>query len=208
VNPTRPARPPRPTTPEPVAAPALPQPWRLRLAGRWLRAGGVIAYPTEAVYGLGCDPLDPRAVQRILDLKCRPRAAGLILIAADFTQLEAFLLPLPPALHRCVFATWPGPVTWVLPCRPEVPVWLRGRHAALAVRVTAHPTAAALCSRFGGALVSTSANPHGREPARTPLQVRRYFGAGVDHVLTAPLGGQARPSEIRDGRTRSIIRAG
>lgn len=191
-----------------MVLPALPQPWRLRLAVRWLRAGGVIAYPTEAVYGLGCDPLDRRAVQRILDIKRRPLAAGLILIAADFFQVEDFLLPLPPALRRRVFATWPGPVTWLLPCRPEAPVWLRGRHDSLAVRVTAHPTAAALCTRFGGALVSTSANPRGRNPARTPLQVRRYFGGTVDHVLTAPLGGQARPSEIRDGRTLAVVRAG
>lgn len=191
-----------------MALPAPSQPWKLRLAVRWLRAGGVIAYPTEAVYGLGCDPLDGHAVQRILDIKRRPFAAGLILIASDFSQVEDFLLPLPPALRRRVFATWPGPVTWLLPCRPDVPVWLRGRHDALAVRVTAHPAAAALCARFGGALVSTSANPRGRKPARTPLQVRRYFGAAVDHVLTAPLGGQARPSEIRDGRTLAVVRAG
>lgn len=191
-----------------MATPALPQPWRLRLAARWLRAGEVIAYPTEAVYGLGCDPLDRRAVRRILDLKRRPLAAGLILIAADFAQVEDFLLPLPPALHSKVFATWPGAVTWLLPCRPDVPVWLRGQHDSLAVRVTAHPTAAALCTRFGGALVSTSANPRGREPARTALQVRRYFGEAVDHVLTAALGGQARPSEIRDGRTLAVVRAG
>lgn len=173
-----------------------------------MRIGAVIAYPTEAVYGLGCDPLDAAAVARLLDLKQRPASAGLILIAADFAQLEPFLEPLSPALRRTVFATWPGPVTWLLPARPEVPVWLRGQHDSLAVRVTAHAGSAALCRAFGGALVSTSANPHGRTPARTPLQLHRYFGNDLGYLLPGPLGGRLRPSEIRDGRSGQIVRNG
>lgn len=193
------------TEPSPsLCAPA----WHLREAARRLHAGAVIAYPTEAVYGLGCDPLDARAVARLLELKQRPMSAGLILIAAEFAQVESFLEPLPAALRRQAFASWPGPVTWLLPARPEVPVWLRGRHDSLAVRITAHAGSAALCRAFGGALVSTSANPHGRAPARNPLQLHRYFGDRLGYILPGPLGGRGRPSEIRDGRSGRVVRPG
>lgn len=185
-----------------------PQPWHLRTAARLLHDGAVIAYPTEAVYGLGCDPLNPDAVMRLLALKQRPMSAGLILIAADLSQVEPFLQPLSVALRRKVSATWPGPVTWLLPARAAVPVWLRGRHACLAVRVTAHAGAAALCRQFGGALVSTSANPRGQIPARSALRVRRYFADRLDYLLPGPLGGRRHPSEIRDARTGRILRAG
>lgn len=195
------------TKPEAQAA-APVSPWHLRETSRCLLGGGVIAYPTEAVYGLGCDPLNARAVQRLLELKQRPLAAGLILIAADFSQIEPFLDNLPPALRRRIGATWPGPITWLLPARPETPVWLRGRHATLAVRVTAHPGSAALCRAFGGALVSTSANPRGREPARCPLQVQRYFRDSIDYLVPGPLGQRQRPSEIRDARTGKVLRSG
>lgn len=187
---------------------ALPQPWHLRRAAQLLHTGAVIAYPTEAVYGLGCDPLDAQAVLRLLALKQRPLEAGLILIAADFAQVEHFLEPLSAPLRRKLFATWPGPVTWLLPARPDVPIWLRGRHDSLAVRITAHAGCVALCRAFGGPLVSTSANPRGRGPARTALQVHRYFGAAVDYLLPGPPGTRPRPSEIRDARSGEILRSG
>lgn len=182
-------------------------PWHLREARRRLNRGDLLAYPTEAVYGLGCDPLDASAVLRLLALKQRPVEAGLILIAADFTQIEPFVAPLAASLRKRVFASWPGPVTWLLPARPEVPTWLRGRHSTLAVRITAHPGSRALCQTFGGALVSTSANPRGRPPARTALQVQRYFGAAVA-ILTGPVGERSRPSEIRDALSGRILRNG
>ena len=189
------------------AAPAPASPWHLREARRCLDRGDVLAYPTEAVYGLGCDPLNAAAVLRLLALKQRPLEAGLILIAADYTQIEPFVAPLSAPLRRRVFASWPGPVTWLLPARPDVPAWLRGRHATLAVRITAHPGSRALCQAFGGALVSTSANPRGRTPARTALQVQRYFGNTVA-VLHGPLGNRSRPSEIRDAATGRVLRNG
>ncbi|MFA7387621.1 MAG: Sua5/YciO/YrdC/YwlC family protein [Thiohalobacteraceae bacterium] len=188
-------------------APAAVTPWHLRAARRRLQQGGILAYPTEAVYGLGCDPLNAAAVLRLLELKQRSVDAGLILIAADFVQLERFVQPLSSALRRRVLASWPGPVTWLLPARPEVPAWLRGAHATLAVRVTAHAGSRALCRAFGGALISTSANPRGRPPARTALQVRRYFGDALA-ILPGPLGTGARPSEIRDAVTGETLRKG
>lgn len=183
-------------------------PFQLREAVRVLRRGGLIAYPTEAVYGLGCAPLDADAVLRLLALKQRPPEKGLILVAADFAQLEPYLLPLDAVLERQVAASWPGPVTWLLPARPEVPRWLRGHHDSLAVRVSAHPLVHALCAAFGGPIVSTSANPAGQRPARDALTVQRLFGARVDRILHAPLGGLGRPTEIRDGRSGRIVRAG
>jgi len=191
----------------PLAA-ALPlSPHRGRSIVGMLRAGGIIAYPTEAVFGLGCDPLNPVAVLRLLAIKRRPVAKGLILIAADLGQLEPFIEPLDPAAQAKLAATWPGPVTWLAPAR-LAPVWLRGDHDTLAVRVTAHPVAAALCRRWGGPLVSTSANIGGRPSARTGLAVRRRLGQWVDQVAPGAVGGAGRPTEIRDLATGRVIRAG
>jgi L-threonylcarbamoyladenylate synthase len=171
-----------------------------------LRAGGVVAYPTEAVYGLGCDPLNEAAVLRLLAIKGRPLDKGLIVIASDMAQLAPFIETLTSEMRQRLDATWPGPVTWLLPARPHTPSWLRGRHASLAVRVTAHPLASALCEAFGGPLVSTSANPSGRPPARSPLQVRLRCPS-VDLILHGPTGDLKSPTPIRDAATGQTLRA-
>lgn len=183
-------------------------PLRLRVAARAVHAGGVIAYPTEAVYGLGCDPRNPRAVQRLLRLKHRPPGKGLILIAADFNQLTPWLQPLQAEERRHLAATWPGPYTWLIPARSSTPRWLRGRYATLAVRVTAHPLAAALCRRCGHPLVSTSANRSGRPPARSALATRRQLGSALDYLLPGPTGGARQPTTIRDLRSQRLVRRG
>ncbi len=181
--------------------------WHLSRAADALRAGGVIAYPTEGVYGLGCEPLDEGAVRRVLALKRRPADKGLILIAARHEQLRPFIIEPDPEIMARLRADWPGPITWLLPARRDVPRWLTGRHASIAVRVTAHPQAAALCLRYGAALVSTSANPAGRPPARTALDVRRYFGEGLDFILPGAVGDpRAGPTEIRDALSERIVR--
>jgi L-threonylcarbamoyladenylate synthase len=182
--------------------------FHLRTARRVLQAGGIVAYPTEAVYGLGCDPLNPDAVMRLRALKQRPWHKGLILIASAREQLEPYLERISPELEHKLEQTWPGPVTWLLPARQQVPFWLRGTHETLAVRVTAHPLAAALCESFGGPIVSTSANLAGHEPARNALQVQRSLGERVDYLLHGELGKLAQPTEIRDALTDRIIRAG
>ncbi len=179
----------------------------LRRAARVLHNGGIVAYPTEAVYGLGCDPLDPAAVLRLLAIKQRPLRKGLILIASRFAQIEPFVSVPDDAVWQRIHATWPGPHTWLLPARPATPRWLCGEHASLAVRVTAHPLAAALCDAFGGALVSTSANASGRPPARNALQARRRC-SGVDLVLNGPTGGATRPTGIRDALSGQTLRLG
>ncbi|RUL76005.1 L-threonylcarbamoyladenylate synthase [Dyella choica] len=174
-----------------------------------LRTGGVIAYPTEAVFGLGCDPHDHAAFERIFALKQRPATQGVLLIAADFEQVTRYvdMTKVPPGVLAQVRGSWPGPYTWVFPRSAEVPDWVAGAHEGIALRVTAHGPAAALCRSFGGALVSTSANPHGQPPARDVATVAAYFGDALDGVVDAPLGGSSQPTTIRDALTGAIIRS-
>lgn len=173
--------------------------WQLQCARTTLLAGGVIAYPTEAVWGLGCNPWDREAVQRILDLKQRPMHKGMILVASSVAQVRFLLDPLPAALQREAEQHWPGPVTCLLPdVGRQVPDWVRGRHHSIAVRVSAHPVVRALCNAAGMPLVSTSCNPAGRQPARYPWQVRRYFGNELDRIVPGALGESRKPSRIID----------
>ena len=167
----------------------------------------MIAYPTESCYGLGCDPRNRRAVMKILRIKGRPQHKGLILIGADFSQIESYVAPLDDAAMAAKFPpAWPGPVTWLLPAAACHSRWLRGRHRSIAVRVTAHPLAAHLCRMLGMALVSTSANRSGNRPARSYKECARLFG---EQVLTLPgrIGRRKRPSTIMDLLTGKAIRA-
>jgi len=180
--------------------------WQLTQTARTIHRGGIVAYPTEAVFGLGCDPLNPEAVQNLLALKQRPMEKGLILIAADIAQLTPFITSLTPEAKAQLAATWPGPHTWLLPAHANTPRWIRGRHDTIAVRVTAHPIAAALCRATGHALVSTSANPAGKAPALDALRVRRYFPGALDNILYGALGAETGPTPIRDLSTNKLIR--
>ena len=182
--------------------------WQLRRAVQTLRSGGVVAYPTEAVYGLGCDPWNEHAIVRLLAIKGRSIDKGLILIAASHDQLAPLLRPEATLDMAQVLKSWPGPTTWLLPAARHVPDWLTGGSGCIAVRVTAHPLAAKLCRGFAGALVSTSANRSGRPAARSALKARRTLGAEVDYFLTGPTGGAARPTEIRDVRDGRVLRTG
>ncbi len=182
--------------------------YRLSVASRALRRGGVIAYPTEAVWGLGCDPANELALRRILALKQRDPQKGLILVAAGAEQFAALLAPLSLAQRDQLAASWPGPTTWLIPHHGLVHPLVHGRFASVALRVSCHPLVVALCNSFGGPVVSTSANPQGRPPAKTDITVRRYFGGALDYVLQGGLGGNARTSEIRDLVSGQIIRPG
>ena len=171
-----------------------------------LRAGGVIAYPTEAVFGLGCDPGNEAAVRKILAMKSRSQSAGLILLADSFDRLAKYSGDISPELMARAEATWPGPVTWLFPRRPGIPDWLAGSHPTVALRVTSHPVCRALCRAFGGALVSTSANPSTRPPARTAGQVSAWFGGSIEGIVAGELGGEQNPSEIRELLSGAVIR--
>lgn len=175
-------------------------------AAALVRGGGVIAYPTEAVFGLGCDPANEQAVRRIVALKARDATKGLILVAADFVQLQPWLIPLEPAWQSRVDDAWPGPVTFVIPARPEVSALLRGAHLTLAVRVSDHPVVCALCRRCGHALVSTSANRSGEPALRSSSDVEQAFGRALDGVVAGETGGRRKPSSIIDVRTGRSLR--
>ena len=172
-----------------------------------MNSGGVIAYPTEAVYGLGCLPHDLAAVLRILSLKYRPISKGLIVVAADIGQLDGYVAFPDSLVSQRVLSTWPGPVTWVLPAGPEAPSWIRGQHNSIAVRVSSHPTVVSLCRQVGP-LVSTSANPAHRPPAKSALKVLGYFGHSIDYLVHGNIGPNYRPTEIRDAITGNILRSG
>lgn len=173
-----------------------------------LRNGGVIAYPTEGVWGLGCDPRDEVAVLRLLALKQRDVAKGLILIASDEAQLAPFidLASLAEAQLAEVRTSWPGPNTWIVPASKDAPRWITGAHDGIAVRVTAHPLVRALCDGFGGALVSTSANIASEPSPRTRDELDPRIVAGVDAVTDGETLGRAQPSTIRDARSGMTLR--
>lgn len=171
-----------------------------------LRAGGVIAYPTEAVWGLGCDPDDGEALTRLLRLKERDPAKGVILVAASIGQLAPWLEGLTPAQRATLEASWPGPNTWLVPDNGRAHPLVRGEHDRVALRVSAHPLVARLCEAFGGPLVSTSANRAGEPPASSAAEVRAIFGDALGAVLDGELGGLARPSTIRDLVTGRVLR--
>lgn len=175
-----------------------------------LHQGGVIAYPTEAVFGLGCDPQQDAAIEKLLALKQRPADKGLILIAAEERQLYPYLdlQQISEATWQRVRASWPGHVTWLLPVASTVSTLLRGVHSTLAVRVTTHAQVQTLCTAFGGPLVSTSANLAGQSPARTVQEVIQQFDDQLDAVLAGDTGGADKPSEIRDALTGRILRPG
>jgi len=174
-----------------------------------LRGGGVVAYPTEAVFGLGCDPHNASAVARLFAFKQRPPTQGVLLIAAEYAQVEKYIdrSRLPADALARARATWPGPHTWVFPRSPATPAWLAGAHAGIALRVTAHAPAAQLCRAFGGALVSTSANRHGEAPARSAAEVRAAFGEELAYILPGPIGELAQPTPIRDAVSGELLRA-
>jgi len=173
-----------------------------------LKQGGVIAYPTEAVWGLGCDPFNATAVMRLLAIKQREVTKGLILVAGERAQFDGLLdwNALPADRLAAVEASWPGPNTWIVPATARVPRWVTGTHAGVAVRVSAHPIVAALCNAFGGPLISTSANRAGEPPAFDCGQLDPALLALLDGVCEGETAGLAAPTPIRDALTGAVLR--
>lgn len=176
----------------------------IKRAADVLLRGGIIAYPTEGVFGIGCLPDDRAAVQKVLDLKRRDAAKGLILIAASADQLAGWIampdadsLPEPDPAH---------PVTWIVPPGPLAHPAIRGGHAGIAVRLTTNPVARSLCNAVDSALVSTSANISGRSTARNRFVLRRQFAQQVDFIVPGDCGPSAGPSEIRELVSGKILR--
>ena len=177
-------------------------------AAQCLHDGKIIAYPTEAVFGLGCDPCNETAVRQLLALKGRPATAGLILIADRVERFDPYIKPVSETLRQRAASRWPGPVSWLFPRADSVPDWLAGNHGAIALRLSAHPVCRDLCAAFEGAIVSTSANPSSCEPARSAEQVEKYFGSLLGGIVEGALGTDEKPSEIRDLVNGAVVRPG
>lgn len=181
-------------------------------AAHALQQGQVLAYPTEAVWGLGCDPFNSTAFSEILRLKQRPIEKGVILLAGHLDQVEHLLCDLTPAIRQQVIESWTKrtptdrATTWLLPAHDEIPTWIKGNHPKVAVRVTNHPLCMALCHAFGSFIVSTSANPAGLEPALSYQQAHHYFENQLNY-LNGDLGLSQQPSRILDAESGAVIRA-
>ena len=184
----------------------------LYLAMDSLASGGIIAYPTEAVYGLGCDAFCAEAVDRLLALKQRPWHKGLIVVAANIDQIGPLLNSLPAHLIDHLAASWPGPTTWVIPDPNHVmPQWIRGHHESVAVRISNHPVVQQLCDAWGAPLVSTSANYSGKQSIRSGLvlhkQIQRGQWSALDYIVNGQCLGHSNPSEIKDLLSGKTLRA-
>lgn len=176
-----------------------------------LSAGGVIAYPTEYCFGLGCDPKNGRAVERILDIKQRHKKQGVILIAANLDQVEQYAeLDSVPDLEA-IRQSWPGPNTWVLPVKESVSTLIKGHHSSIAMRIPGYDVCRHLCQEFGHAIVSTSANRHGQEALLNYSSIVAEFDDELDYVVDLPIqitaqAGDNKASTIRDAISGKILR--
>jgi len=179
--------------------------FKIRLAVQKINQGEVIAYPTEAVYGLGCNPLDEEAVLKLLALKKRSVDKGLILIASSIEQLDPYLQLSDEIVSR-VQESWPGPVTWIIPAQPWVPQWLTGEHSSLAVRVTAHPIARSLCEEYEGPIVSTSANTSNKPAATKSWQVAKSLDCNELLIIGGEVGRLKQATPIFDALSDQKLR--
>ena len=177
----------------------------LNVAAQILRDGGVVAHACEGVWGLACDPWKIDSVRRILRIKQRPEDKGLIVIGASEAEFARELEGVPSNVRRTIVESWPGRTTWIVP-NERFPSCVTGDRPTIAVRVPGHEQARQLCQRFGGPLISTSANISEEEPARTVVEVQQIFGELLDMVLPGSIGDAEGPSEIRSAMNGARLR--
>lgn len=185
------------------------KPWEKSKAVEVLKSGGVIAYPTEAVYGLGCDPFNGQAVARILKIKNRSKAKGLILVASNWEQIEKFCSCLSePQKKKLSQVDEKKPITWLIPDYENlIPEWIKGKHKKFALRISTHPVVRELCEAFDGPIVSTSANFSGAPPVKTKIKIFKMSKDQIDFIVPGKLGASISPSEITDIESGRVIRA-
>ncbi|MFK8018999.1 MAG: L-threonylcarbamoyladenylate synthase [Pseudomonadales bacterium] len=181
--------------------------FRLRLASDTLHSGGVLAYPTEAIWGLGCDPDNTSALKRLIQLKRRDVGKGLILVAASADQLEPYIQAMSEAQKQLLATDFGHAVSWVVPATAHTNPLLTGGRQTLCVRVSTHPVVSGLCEEFGAPIVSTSANRSGLSASKTLFSARKAFGDSVDYYLAGATGGARHASEIRDLNSGATIRS-
>ncbi|MCK5648020.1 MAG: threonylcarbamoyl-AMP synthase [Gammaproteobacteria bacterium] len=181
-------------------------PWQIRHAVHILKQGGLIAYPTEAVFGLGCLANNTEAIQRLLQLKQRPKEKGLILLASDLSQLEPYFSPLKADILEKIKSSWPGPTTWILPAPAATSALIKGKFNSVAVRISAHPIVHELCRQCQTPIISTSANITGKNMSYSAFDVRLQFNNKLDYILHGPLGDNDKPTIIKDAITDQLVR--
>lgn len=186
------------------------QAWVSARAVSVLEQGGIIAYPTEAVYGLGCDPGNAQAVAQLLQIKKRSISKGLILVASSWSQVEALCQSLTEDQKNKLLTPQPDkPITWLIPDdKDRVPYWVKGNHRKFALRISSHPVVRDLCDAFGGPIISTSANYSGAQALKNKIKLLKILSKQIDYIVPGSLGSSAAPSEIRDIESNQIIRPG
>ena len=184
--------------------------WKIFLGVKWIKSGRVIAYPTESVYGLGCDPNNLAAVSQILKIKQRSYKKGLILVASDVQQIIPYLDNPSPQILKRISAASNQVVTWLIPANKKLSTLLTGEHGKvkkIAIRISKHPIIYSLCQQLGHPIVSTSANISGKSMTWSARGVKYHFKNKIQYILNAQSGTQTKPSEIRDILTNQQIRS-
>lgn len=180
---------------------------KISLAVKALQQGGVIIYPTEAVYGIGCDPYNEKAVQKLLAIKQRSVEHGLILLIDNWRNIMP-LINLDYELDFVAIENNPVKnITWLFPASNQVPSWITGKHDQVAIRSPDHHLAKKICAAFKGPIVSTSANITGK-PACTSYTavINNFNDLRIDYIVDSPVGSYQQPSTIIDYLTREVIR--
>lgn len=190
-----------------MSKPSTPIAKQITQAVNALKAGRLIAYPTESVYGIGCDPFNCNAIAELLRLKKRPMSKGFILVASHWGQVENLVDYIGSAALAQALNSWPGPTTWLFPKSAEAPHWITGDYDTIAIRISNHSVIRQLCDAFGGPIVSSSANITGQIPTRNYKATCLSFDSHIDTIIDAETGHRDKPSTIRHVITGETIRA-
>ena len=185
----------------------MPENTEIQQAATIIKNGGVISYPTESVFGLGCDPMSELAVNKILQLKQRNIEKGLIIVAANLQQLNYYIEITEQEKQKILNEK--NAVTWLVKKSKQAPHWVHGNHTKIAIRISRHPTVVSLCNEINQPIISTSANPAGLTPATSKQQSMDYFSNGVDLYLDDSSGSSdssGQPTQIKDIESDAIIR--
>lgn len=169
-------------------------------------SGGIIAYPTETVFGLGCRPDNYQAVLNILTIKNRPKDKGLILIASKLNQILPWIQKPNQSVWHKIKRSWPGHTSWAIPASADCPSWITGNHATVVIRVSQHPVVQTICDTLGYPIVSTSANISQQTALDSAIKVRKRFGQQVDLFVPGHINHTGAPSVIYDAQTTRQLR--
>jgi len=188
----------------------VPFSWKIFLAAKWIRSGHVIAYPTESVFGLGCDPNNLDAVKELLEIKQRSYTKGLILVASSVDQVIPYLDNPTSQIISKLSAPSTQVITWLVPANKNISNLLtgtHGKHKKIAIRISKHPLICLLCQQLGHPIVSTSANITGKTMTWSALEVKLHFKNRIKYILNGSSGTQTKPSKIKDILTNQQIRS-